>query len=84
MILLWCGLYLYFYIDTPFLVNPMAVKEKILEQGADLTLVYTLAILAPALMLVIFFLLLILLLFAFVALSNEKKYLKTLERLGLL
>jgi hypothetical protein len=75
------GLVLFLKLNTPQLIDPYEVLAR-LESGAiDQTSLETMAILLPVMVILVCLMLIILVAMMYMAFSNEKKYLKILNKL---
>lgn len=76
------GLAAYFYFRIPLIINPWEVVSRLEAGTLPRSTLETMAVLLPIVFCLVFFLMAVLIFMIFLALHNEKKYLKLLEAAG--
>jgi len=75
------GISLWLYIKSPLLINPFEVASQIESGTLKESTLTIMALITPIMVLTCLLLLMIIIIFAFVAFSNERKYLRIIESL---
>ena len=70
---------IYLWITAPMLINPFAVGDQLASGEMEPELMSVSALMLPVVVLLLLGLLLLLVLFAYVAFSNERRYLRILD-----
>lgn len=74
------GLIVYFYFRVPLLINPREVIARMGTGTLARSSLETMAVMLPVVFGLVFFLLVVMIVLIFVALANEKKYLRLIEK----
>jgi len=76
-----CAGFVYMYISSPYIANPLFVAEAIRKNTIDNSVMIMATILLPIVVMFLFVTVALFVLFCFSVYSNEKRYLYMMERL---
>jgi hypothetical protein len=80
LLLLGIGVFVaYLFVNTPLLINPIAVTSGIESGSVEQSTLHMLAVFVPVLFITVCFLLVVLIVVMYAAFANEKKYLAILD-----
>ena len=73
------GFVAYLFVNTPLLINPVAITSGIESGSVEQSTLQMMAVFVPILFIMVCFLLVVLIVLMYAAFANEKKYLAILD-----
>lgn len=82
LLMLLTTLFVWLYLKTPLLINPFEVARRLEAGTLDEPTLAIMAMLLPVMISLCFLVMVVVILFVYAAISNEKKYRQTIDRLS--
>jgi ABC-type transport system involved in multi-copper enzyme maturation permease subunit len=82
LLLLLAALFVWLYLKIPLLINPFEVAGRLESGTLDEPTLAMMSMLLPVMISLSLLLIVVLILFVYAAISNEKKYLRLIDRLS--